>query len=154
MEFTRFMGIVEDLERAAADLYAHLGRCIDEEDVRSVFQQLAREEEAHVSQVQFQIKIASREPGKFKPVELDPAPAEKLMRSIRGWLMTEGQADARKAVRMALTIERQMSERYRALAIRGSNPGFSSFVSAMQTAEDAHTQLLIDLGKRYGYLED
>lgn len=154
MEFTRFMGIVEDLERAAADLYAHLGRSVGEEDVRGVFLQLAREEEAHVSQVQFQIKIASREPGKFRPVDLDPGPAERLVRSIRGWLMTEGAADSRKAVRMALTIERQMSERYRSLAARASNPGFSSFVTAMQSAEEAHAELLVDLGKRYGYLSD
>jgi rubrerythrin len=154
MEFTQFMGIVEDLERATADLYAHLARTVADEDVRGVFRQLSREEEAHVSQVQFQIKIASREPGKFKPTELDPEPAERLVRSIRGWLMTEGTADSRKAVRMALTIERQMSERYRSLAARGSNPSFSTFVAAMQSAEEAHTQLLVDLGKRYGYFED
>lgn len=153
MDIVKALSAVKQLERKIGDLYRHFYRLYSSDrETAGLFYLLAQEEDSHADIVDYQLRIARKNPGIFTDVEMDTEPLDKMMARVDSTIALGEKITINEAVLFSSAIESSAMEYHYRELIKNSNPDIGVFLQSLGDADKEHAEKLRAFAKACGCL--
>ncbi len=153
MDLGSLLNALEGVEQGLADLYGWFAECFEDEPaVAGTFYRLGIQERSHVNLVRYGRTLVRRAPKDFRPVQVETALVEELVRAILSFRRAHPGPTVAEAVAFALWAERHAAERIHRAVLVDSNPSLAGVVASLACADREHVAMLEAMARSRGLL--
>ena len=152
MDCYRALKLVESIEQLMADLYERFSEAFAaDEDATGFFYRMSRDEISHRNLVQFQQRLAKKNPKDFGEVNLEIDLFAAATEKIQYFMKRENTPTLEEAVRIGIDFENDVVEHLYRTVIAESNPAVQDLVKNLGRQSEIHRKHIQDFAVQRGF---
>ncbi|MBN2430125.1 MAG: hypothetical protein JXQ27_01560 [Acidobacteria bacterium] len=145
--------ILIQIEKLMGQVYERCGEHFKNvPDTPRLFAALAAEEESHINQLQYLLRMIRRHPHDFEEVKMPMEESRALIIEMQQFL-EKPIGPLAEAIRFAMRMENTVLEGHSRLVLAESHPHLSSLLKSLVTADKQHHARLHDFAIKKGILK-
>jgi rubrerythrin len=153
MDCFRALKLVESIEQLMADLYERFSTLfVADEDAAAFFYRMSRDELSHRNLVQFQQRLAKKNPREFGDVALDLDLFNATTEKVQYFMKRDSSPTLEEAVRIGIDFENDVAEHLYRTVIAEANPATQDLVKNLGRQSEIHRQHLVDFAVSRGFI--
>ncbi len=148
MNILNALDAIEKLEQKLAELYAYFNKLfIADKIVSSVFFKMALEEKGHADLVQYQRRIARKNPKLFNEVTIDVEEINRIISDADAIIKAVPAPSTDNALQAALQFEQNAIEYHYKTAMEQANPELAALLKNLAGVDSDHLDSLKNLAE-------
>jgi rubrerythrin len=142
--------ILIHIEKLMEEVYTRFSEQFsDDPDAPRMFAALAAEEESHVNQIRYMVRMVQRHPHEFEEVNLPMDETRAMVTELKK-ILESSRGDLSEALQMAIRMESHVLERHSRLILSESNSRLKSLLKSLAGADQQHHDRLYDFAVKKG----
>jgi rubrerythrin len=153
MDLRKALIPIEELEQKLASLYEWFSVLSESDDeAKSFFARLSREELSHQQIVQYERRIIMRNPKIFDAIDVDVEVVHKVIGDIDHLMKEKPPSDLNAMIRITLDIESSAAENYYRTAMIESNADVAQFLHRLGLSFKTHLKAVEEFAELKGVI--